>query len=210
MIESDIKSAFQRQGVIYSGHIILHGGLHTSTYILGRAIRSDVMLVSHLCGLMADQFQRSCPKIDIVVGPESGGDVLSYCTAAHLLRGDGVRPLSLVAEKDGKGGFIFPEPLGKKMVDRNVVVVDDTVTDGGSINKALDAVRRWDGNVVGVGVIWNRGNVTKATFAGIEKFFALVSEELPAWDAAECPLCAKGIPIDEILGRAAKPKLWDF
>ena len=80
-------------------------------------------------------------------------------------------------------------------------MVEDVLTTGGSAKKVIETTRALGGNVVGLGVICNRGGVKPADVAGVPKLFALLDVTLDAWDASECPLCKKGIPINIEVGK---------
>jgi len=90
---------------------------------------------------------------------------------------------------------------------RRVLVVEDVTTTGGSVKKAVDAVKAADGIVVAVCCIWNRGNV-KAEDIGVPVLESLVTKEIPTWPADECPLCKelimsggkKGVPVNVTIG----------
>lgn len=56
------------------------------------------------------------------------------------------------------------------------------------------------GNVVGLGVLCNRGGITPPDVADVPRITALVNVKLDAWDAAACPLCERNVPINTDVG----------
>ena len=82
-----------------------------------------------------------------------------------------------------------------------VLVVEDILTTGGSVKKVIEATRAIGGEVVGLGVLCNRGGITSHDVGDVPKLFALVNVTLESWTEAECPLCAKGIPINTDVGK---------
>ena len=168
------------------GGVILqtHTALHLSE-ITGREV----------LGIYADKNEKSVFKQDtdithnVAIGYQVAGDALSF----NLERGE-----ELVV-KDGT--FVIKRGYDKLVPGKNVLVVEDILTTGASARKVVEAVRAIGGNVVGVGVLCNRGGVTLANLANPPKLFALANVTLDAWEEAECPLCAQGVPINTDVGK---------
>ncbi|HBE90253.1 MAG: hypothetical protein A3E37_02320 [Candidatus Andersenbacteria bacterium RIFCSPHIGHO2_12_FULL_46_9] len=99
------------------------------------------------------------------------------------------------------GNFVIRRGYDKDCVGKNVLVVEDVLTTGGSAKKVINVTRQLGGKVVGLGVLCNRGSVTPADVADPQELFALVNVKLDAWDEATCPLCAKGVPINTDVGK---------
>jgi orotate phosphoribosyltransferase len=61
-------------------------------------------------------------------------------------------------------------------------------------------VRGYSGNVVGVSVLCNRGNVQPADIGHVP-IDALISLSLETYTEEECPFCQQQIPINTELGK---------
>jgi orotate phosphoribosyltransferase len=72
-----------------------------------------------------------------------------------------------------------------------VLVVDDIMTTGGSVQETIDAVRSAGGHVAGAAVLVDRSGGTADVGVPIEALWRL---EIPSYTPAECPLCARGVP----------------
>src|SRR5258708_8589533 len=72
------------RAVLTGGHFVYTSGMHGNAYVNKDAIYPHVKEISWLCSAMANLF-RFC-DIDVVVGPEKGGIILSQWTAYHLER----------------------------------------------------------------------------------------------------------------------------
>jgi orotate phosphoribosyltransferase len=132
--------------------------------------------------MFAEHFRRLKPSV--VVGPTTGGVILAFETARQL----GVR--GIFAEKDGDTRVLRRDFVIEHGED--VLVVDDVLTTGKSVNETLDAVRRVGGNVIGVGVMVDR-SASPLDF-GAELFSCLRSPAIV--DTADsCPLCKAGVPL---------------
>ena len=78
-----------------------------------------------------------------------------------------------------------------------VLIVEDIVTTGGSVQEVVNVVNQSGGEIVGVGLLVNRSG-GKAEF-GVpkEKVQALLNLEVPTYKPEECPLCKEGVAMTE-------------
>ena len=73
-----------------------------------------------------------------------------------------------------------------------VLVVEDVVTTGGSVDELIRLIRDTGAAVVGVGALVDRSN----GWASFDvKYHALVSLDLKTFPPGNCPLCKEGIPV---------------
>ena len=73
-----------------------------------------------------------------------------------------------------------------------ILVVEDVVTTGLSTRETIDVARAAGGVVVGAAALVDRSRGTADL--GVP-FASLLTMDLPTWPQAECPLCAKGMPV---------------
>lgn len=102
--------------------------------------------------------------------------------------------------------FVIKRGYDKLVMDglvakKRVLVVEDVLTTGASVRKVVEATRILGSDVVGLGVLCNRGGVTPQDVGNPPKFFSLVNIKLDSWEEAECPLCARGVPINIDVGK---------
>ena len=78
-----------------------------------------------------------------------------------------------------------------------VLIVEDIVTTGGSVQEVVNVVNQSGGEIVGVGLLVNRSG-GKAEF-GVpqEKVQALLNLEVPTYTQEDCPLCKDGVAMTE-------------
>jgi orotate phosphoribosyltransferase len=81
----------------------------------------------------------------------------------------------------------FEIPAGAK-----VLVVEDVVTTGGSVQEVIDIVEAAGAQVVGVTTLIDRGGDR----AFDKPFFPLLPMNVESWDPSECVQCKEGIEID--------------
>ncbi len=125
--------------------------------------------------------------VQTVAGPTTGGIILAHEVARQL----GVRAVYAERAADGPGrefrrGFLL-QP------GERVLVVDDIMSTGGSVQETIDAVHACGAEVVGVGVLVDR-SAGQATFGGLP-VIALWDVSIPTYSPQDCPQCASGIPL---------------
>jgi orotate phosphoribosyltransferase len=181
-MSDDIMQIFKEVGAMQEGHFLLTSGLHSPVYWEKFRVLQYPHYTEKLCRLIAEYFRKQ--NIEIVAGPTTGGIILAFEIARQL----GIK--SIFAEKDGDKR-VFRRSLSLNRGER-VLVVDDVLTTGGSVNEVLEAVKQLGGNVIGIGVLVDR------TQQGIKfnlPFFSCLRAPATTYNPAECPLCAAGIPL---------------
>lgn len=163
------------------------------------AVYPHTRVTSRLCRSLARRF--ASENVDIVIAPAVGGIALSQWTAHHLSEITGYEVLSIYADKEADGSFVIKRGYDRLIPGKNILVVEDVLTTGGSVKKVIEATRALSGNVVGLGVLCNRGGITPADVAEPPILLALLNVKLDAWDEADCPLCAQGVPINTDVGK---------
>ncbi len=181
-MSDEVMAIFKAAGAILEGHFLLTSGLHSPVYWEKFRVLQYPHYTERLCRLIADHFRGE--GVQVVAGPTTGGIIISFEVARQL----GVR--SVFAEKEG-GKRVLRRGLTIERGER-VLVVDDVLTTGGSIAEVMEVVTRMGGNVIGVAVLVDRAEQEKEF--GVP-FFSCLRAVTPAYQPADCPLCAAGIPL---------------
>lgn len=178
----EVEKILQTSGAIQKGHFLLTSGLHSPTYCEKFRILQHPNYTDQLCWLIAQHFRDQ--RLQLVAGPTTGGIILAYEVAKQLHLQS-----------------VFAERLGEKRTFRQgftitpgerVLVVDDVLTTGGSVQEVIDELRRRQAEVIGVGVLIDRSE-GKANF-GVP-LFSCYKLKATTYHAKDCPLCAQGIPL---------------
>lgn len=200
MKEQDVLQLLGNVGaVIKDSHIVYTSGKHGTAYVNKDAVYPHTKETSDLCRAIAEQFAGD--GVDVVVAPAIGGVILSQWTAHHLSEITGAEVLGVYAEKTENDAFVIKRGYDKIVAGKNVLVVEDVLTTGGSVKKVIETVRALGGNVIGLGVLCNRGGITPSDVSNPPSLFALVNVKLDSWDEADCPLCAQNVPINTDVGK---------
>ena len=179
---SNVEEIFEKAGAILKGHFLLTSGRHSPVYWEKFKILQYPEYTAQLCKMIAEHYRDQ--QIQVVAGPTTGGILLAYEVARYL----GVR--SIYAEKEASKR-VFRRSLTISPGER-VLVVDDILTTGGSVEQILAAVRKLSGNVIGVGILVDRSD-------GMLSFdvplFACLRTKTITYQPESCPLCAAGVPL---------------
>ena len=179
-------------GILTGRHVVYTSGRHGSAYVNKDAVYPHTARVAELCALLAESVREL--GAEVVCGPALGGIILSQWTAHHL------GALAVFAEKLPEGGLGLRRGYDRLVAGRRVVVVEDVLNTGGSVREAVAAVCGAGGEVVAVAALCNRGGLTPAAL-DVPHLRALMELSLESWDAALCPLCRDGVPIDTDVGK---------
>lgn len=191
--------------ILTNSHFVYTSGKHGPTYINKDAVYPHTDLVRQLC----EEIARQCPwQVDVVAGPTVGAVILSTWVSHFLSEMTGRPMLSVYAEEDNpaerdpamRGNRVFRRGYDALVKGHSVLVVEDILNTGGSARKVVEAVKKLGGKVAGVFGLCNRGGVGPAEVGGVP-VKALVDVNFEMWDAAECPLCAKGVPVNTAVGK---------
>lgn len=193
----------QANGLIMNDHFVYTSGKHGSVYINKDALYPHTKFASRVGELFATANKGK--NIDVVCGPSLGGIILSQWTAHHLSNLEEKEILGVYTEKDSEGNQVFSRRGYDKFVTgKNVLIVEDLTTTGGSVKKVVDTVKAAGGNVVSVAVMVNRNpEGVNSDFMGAP-FTSLAILKADAFDESDCPMCKEGKPINEKIGHGKK------
>ena len=179
----NVLNLYKEAGGYLNGHFLLASGQHSPKFLQSTTVLQHPDKAEQIGKALAAQFGE---PPDFVIGPAMGGVVLAFVVAQAL----GCR--ALFAEKDGQGGMTIREAFEIAPGSR-FVAVEDVVTTGGSLQKAIDATAAQGAECVGVGCVIDRRQST----SGLD-IKALTRLEFDTYPPDDCPLCAEGIPLEEV------------
>lgn len=224
MLNDDlIREIFANANAILTNdHFVYTSGKHGSEYVNKDAVYPHTKSLVRLCSELGARFMTPVRSVDTVVGPEKGALMLSTHVAHYLsVRYGDVKSVYAEKEMEERTVDIDGHPQ-KVLIDtkrffigrgydqyvrgKNVLIVEDILNTGGSAKSTIDAVRAIGGNVVGLGALCNRGNVTKEQLGLDESAFfsSLMNVTMTTYEAAQCPLCAANVPINTNVGHGKK------
>lgn len=182
----------KRTGAYHANdHILLPSGHHTTEYIEKTLVTTEPSFTEGLGAVIAKHFAQW--PVDIVLSTGPGALILSHCVA----RAHPSRPIVLYgtkAQAAGRRKVSLPAEFQRLIREgTRVLLVEDLVSTGTTLNLLIDLVEQQGAVVVGVGCLWRRTSVD----VGGRPVFSLVSRDFPTYSATECPLCKRGVPLNE-------------
>lgn len=183
--EATVESLFVDAGALLEGHFLLKSGRHAARYLEKFLVLQHPRYGVELCRRFAETLASYSPTL--VVGPTTGGVLLSFETARQLAG-------------SVRAAFAEPAPSGGRALrrgwsiatDERVVVVDDILTTGASLIETVEAVRAAGVDPVAAAVIVDRS--AEQVDLGVT-LHSLGRIEIPSWWADACELCAAGVPV---------------
>ena len=177
MTEQEVKQLLIDTQAILEGHFLLTSGLHSPMYVEKFNVLQHPKYTEKLCKELAERFRDQ--NVELVIGPMTGGILLAHEVGKAL----GTRAIFTEREK----GVMTLRRGFKIEPGTRVLIVEDIVTTGGSVQEVVNVVNQSGGEIVG-----------KAEF-GVphEKVQALLNLEVPTYKPEECPLCKDGVAMTE-------------
>jgi len=186
MKKEEVLTIFHDSGALLKGHFLLTSGRHSDVYFEKFTILRQPPYVEKLCRFMAQLFRDD--RIELVVGPTTGGVLIAYEVAKQL----GTDSIYAEAGDDGKSR-VFKRGFSIEPGTR-VLIVDDILTTGRSVQEVIDLCNSYKAEIVGIGLLLDRSG-GKVEFGYPLKTLATVTAD--SWEADKCPLCAKGVPMTQ-------------
>ena len=177
--ETDFLDILRQSGALLEGHFILTSGLHSPQYIEKFRVLEQPRYTEMLCRALAQRFDKQ--GVSVVVGPMTGGIILAYEIGKQL----GTKAI-FTERIDGK--MKFRRGFSLSQSDR-VLLVEDIITTGGSVNEVIEAVQDTGATIVGLGFLVDRSG-GKVTFPIPSS--PLLTLNVVTYPPENCPLCAGG------------------
>jgi orotate phosphoribosyltransferase len=182
----------KRTGAYHANdHILLPSGHHTTEYIEKTLVTTEPSFTEGLGAVIAKHFAPW--PVDVVLSTGPAALILSHCVA----RAHPSRPVVVYGMKGMSGGkrrVTLPVEFQRLIREgTKVLLVEDLVSTGSTLELLIELVEHLGAQVVGVGCLWRR---TSVELNG-KPVFSLVSRDFPTYTAEDCPLCRRGVPLNE-------------
>ncbi|MCL2379738.1 MAG: orotate phosphoribosyltransferase [Coriobacteriia bacterium] len=183
MTDVDIVQALKDSGAMRTGHFQLTSGRHSDTYVQCARVFEGPALTMKFAHEMASRLPDDCMP-DFVIAPAVGGIIIGFAVAQAL-----DLPFIFSERKEGvmtlRRSFEIP-------ANARVVIVEDVITTGGSVQEVVDLVDAAGAKVVAVTSLIDRGGDLAFTAA----YYPLLTMQVESWLPEECVLCKDGVPLD--------------
>ena len=183
MSNSDqVLDIFRQTGALLQGHFILTSGRHSATYFQCAKVLQHPDHLQRFSNEIVHHFQNLA--VDLVISPAVGGIVLGTEVGRQL------NVQTIFAEREGdvmtlRRGFEIKSGI-------NVLVVEDVITTGDSVQEVMNIVTKAGANIVGIGVLVDRsGGSVKLN----NNQFCVTELEAVSYRADEVPKELANIPV---------------
>ena len=182
MKSNEVLDLLEWSGAIMNGHFKLTSGKHSNQYIEKFRLLENPIALDKICSTMADIYKNK--EIDLVISAAIGGILLAggvgrYLNVKHIFSE------RVNGKMDLKRGFNIDKA-------QNILIVEDIVTTGGSINELIELVESCKGNIIGIVSIVDRNDKKKIFNYPYE---TLLNYPAQSWIEKECPDCKNKIAI---------------
>lgn len=202
MSENVVEILKKIGAIITDSHFVYTSDKHGSVYINKDALYPHTEDTSKIGRMFAEKYKDA--DVEVVAGPALGGIILSQWTASHLSVLKGKEVLSVYTEKTADKKQVFTRGYDKLVQGKNVLIIEDLTTTGGSVKKVLESVKECGGNVIGVCVMINRSpDIVTTEMIGVP-FDALGVFPVKIFDEGDCPMCKAGVRVNTDVGHGRK------
>jgi orotate phosphoribosyltransferase len=179
------------------GHFRLESGLHTDCWLTLDALFVDPRAGAPMIDSLADRLRPHA--VTAVCGPLLGGAFLAQGLASRL----GARFYYAQGPVTTAPGGLFgarywlPGGLALRAAGERMAVVDDAISAGSSVRATADALNELGATVGVIGTFLLLGDAAVGHFADLGiPIETLERRQLALWRPDECPLCARGTPLE--------------
>ena len=181
-ISNQVLNMFRETGALLQGHFILTSGRHSASYFQCAKVLQYPEHLQLFANEIVDYFRDL--SIDLVISPAVGGIVLGTEVGREL------NVQTIFTERES--GVMTLRRGFEILAGNNVLVVEDVITTGGSVQEVMNVAIKAGANIVGVGVLVDRS-------AGSVKLhdnqFCVTELEVVSYGADEVPEKLASIPI---------------
>lgn len=182
--KDQLLQIFKSTNALLEGHFVLTSGLHSPHYFQCARVLQYPKYLHLLAGDIAKRFEYN--EIEVVISPAVGGIVVGTEVGRML----GAR--TIFAERQN-GTMALRRGFEVRKGER-ILIVEDVVTTGGSVEEVIKIVQGAGANLVGVGCIVDRSNGT-VQFDG--KLYSVMEMEVQTYNPNEIPESLNAIPLSK-------------
>jgi orotate phosphoribosyltransferase len=186
---------------ILQGHFI-SASSHMNYYIGTSDAKHNHTVATEAAKMMAEYYQAVGTPVDTVLclyETQALGAYLAHELARpSMLSPNPDQTVFVVGpEYDASGNLIFRDNLRRMIKDKNVVILISCITSGKTVERAMQSVGYYGGNVVGISSIFSATD----EISGVKVNTIFDKKDVPNYESYptnDCPLCKAGKCVDAI------------
>ena len=184
MAKTEIIEIFKETEALLEGHFILTSGKHSPSYFQCAKLLQHPGYLSKFANLIAQNFHDN--DIDVVISPAIGGIVLGTEVGRIL------DVKTIFAER--KNGEMCIRRGFEVHKGQNILVIEDVITTGGSVQEVMNEVKKMGGVISGVGVLVDRSNGSVKLH---QNQFSIIELQAVSYHPDNVPDSLKKIPVQK-------------
>ena len=184
MTKTEIIEIFKNTKALLEGHFILTSGKHSPSYFQCAKLLQHPGYLSKFANLIAQNFHGT--NIDAVISPAIGGIVLGTEVGRIL------DVKTIFAER--KNGEMCIRRGFEVHEGQNILVIEDVITTGGSVQEVMNEVKKMGGVISGVGVLVDRSNGSVKLH---KNQFSIIELQAVSYHPDNVPDSLKKIPVQK-------------
>jgi len=183
--KEQVLALFKECDALLQGHFKLTSGKHSEWYFEKiRLIRKPDVL-DRIVDLLVRQIKAAGADFDTVVSPAYGAIAIGFLAALKLRK-----KFAFSQRVDGK--MSFRSGFGGLDGSR-VIIVEDILTTGGSIQEVLECLKERQAAVAGIYVLVDR--TAGSVLIEGKPVGGLLALRVEAFEPEVCPFCKAGLPL---------------
>jgi orotate phosphoribosyltransferase len=182
------------------GHFRMESGYHSGLWLDLEPLFVDAPRIAPWVDALSQALGKH--RVDAVCGPLVGGAFLAQL-AAHTL---GLpfyftQRLTTASPSDGlfRAQYVLPPALRERVAELRVAIVDDVMSAGSSLRATATELQAHGAIIAVAGTLLALGTTGVDFFEqngmAVE---AVARETYQSWAPAGCPLCAAGMPLEDV------------
>jgi len=179
-----ILSIFRDTNALLDGHFVLSSGRHSRNYFQCAKVLQHPEYLTAFSIMIADEFEKYKP--DVVISPAIGGIVLGTEVGTQI----GSR--TIFAEREN-GEMVLRRGFSISQGEK-VLIVEDVITTGGSVNEVVKIIEKMKAKIIGVGVLVDRSNGAVKIHSNQ---YSVVNLNVESFDESDIPSDLSKIPIQK-------------
>ena len=184
-----------------TGHFLLESGHHGDLWLDLESLFLNPRVVQPLVAELAREI--AALRVDAICGPLVEGAFVAIFIACELGIDFTYTERFALPTSDGlfPAGYRLPAPQRSRVLGKRVVIVNDVINAGSAVKGTFTALQGCGAQVVGIGSLLLLGKAASefASAHGLT-LATLATHDNRLWRTADCPLCASGIPLEDLGG----------
>jgi len=181
-LNPSVLAYLKKDGLLQEGHYVFPSGRHSAVLLNRDRLLANPTAASHMGYALAKAFFTE--KVDVVASPSIWGGGLAQWVAYFLEP----RASVIYATPGASGEFRIATNLTGLIDGKRVLLVDNIMLSGRTMDAFSATVQQVGGEVIGVGTLWDGAQLV----VNGRSVRGLLNDLYPAYLPADCPLCAAG------------------